>query len=153
MFEEGSDFLSPGERILYGAGWWLDAFNPFSMPSEKEEFVKKGAAASIVYGAAWIVSGPLSGGGSQAFIDFYGKPGRPTMRQMGAMKIDTYRNVLKFAARTAHVTAYAAVPIAIAGGTTYAYEKKVNEPIRKSHGGSQGTWFGPLGGSGFGTVV
>lgn len=56
-------------------------------------------------------------------------------------------------ARAAVVSTYAAVPIAIAGGTTYAYEKKVNQPIRQSHGGSQGTWFGPLGGSGFGTVV
>ncbi len=68
------------------------------------------------------------------------------------MTMRTARAIGVGAARTAYVSAYVGVPVAIAAATTYAYEKKVNEPIRKSHPGSQGTWFGPYG-SGFGSVV
>ncbi len=43
-----------------------------------------------------------------------------------------------------------AVGASVAGAV--AYEKYVNEPLRKAHGGVSGTWFGPFA-SGFGTVV
>jgi len=57
------------------------------------------------------------------------------------------------AARVAIRAAPYLAPVAAAAAGAYVYEKKVNEPIRKSHGGSsRGTWFGPFA-SGFGTVV
>lgn len=44
-------------------------------------------------------------------------------------------------------------PVAASAAGAYVYEKKVNEPMRASHGGSgSNTWFGPFA-SGFGTVV
>ena len=49
-------------------------------------------------------------------------------------------------------TAPIVVPTVIAVGGATLYEKHVNEPVRKSSGGSRGTWFGPFA-SGFGTVV
>ena len=61
---------------------------------------------------------------------------------------------------TSPATAIAAVP-AVATISAWQYEQRVNEPIRKSHPGSSGTWygsfargswFGPFA-SGFGTVV
>ena len=63
------------------------------------------------------------------------------------------RALLVGGARTAATTTVLAAPAFAAAATTYVYEKYVNRSIRDSHGGSQGTWFGPLGGSGFGTVV
>ena len=48
---------------------------------------------------------------------------------------------------TAPVLALAASTAAAVG-----YERTVNEPLRKAHGGIRNTWFGPYA-SGFGTVV
>lgn len=45
-----------------------------------------------------------------------------------------------------------AAPVIAATVSAVTYEKYVNEPIRDSHGGSSGTWFGPYA-SGFGSVV
>ena len=45
-----------------------------------------------------------------------------------------------------------AVAFYAAAQGAYHYEKAVNEPIRESHPGSSGTWFGPFA-SGFGPVV
>jgi hypothetical protein len=53
-----------------------------------------------------------------------------------------------YAANVAIVTA----PVATAVVGAIGYEKVVNEPIRRSHPGSSGTWFGPFA-SGFGPVV
>lgn len=53
--------------------------------------------------------------------------------------------------RVAMATAPVMVPGAAVAGAV-AYEKYVNEPIRKAHGGIDIDWFGPFA-SGFGSVV
>lgn len=50
--------------------------------------------------------------------------------------------------RTSIVTA----PVVASVAGSIAYEKAVNEPLRRASPGSSGTWFGPFA-SGFGSVV
>ncbi len=64
------------------------------------------------------------------------------------MRKKMMQKILIGAGRTSIVTA----PVAASVAGSIVYEKAVNEPIRRSHPGSSGTWFGPFA-SGFGPVV
>ena len=72
-------------------------------------------------------------------------------RQQFAKSITRSIPAVARAATSLPALAGAAV-VGTAAAMTYDYERYVNEPIRKSHPGSKGTWFGPFG-SGFGSVV
>jgi hypothetical protein len=137
MFAEGSDSLSAKDDFYYAAVWWGEALNPVQpLMNPAGAFTSRGisqkaAAATIAYSAAWIVSGPMSGGGSQAFIDFYGKAARPTARQMGAMKIDSYRAIASGAGRTMGFLARRAIP-AITWGTVLVAGAHMADSLMRS---------------------
>ena len=159
MYVEGSDYIpllydeQEGNEFRYFDDVAL-LYSPTGVVDLVRDPSKKTLARAVFAPAFFSVLGV---GATYLF----GAPGQTIAQRYTIQSLASWhargqlaRAVMFGGARTAVVSAYAAVPIAIAGGTTYAYEKKVNEPIRKSHGGgSQGTWFGPLGGSGFGTVV
>ena len=161
MFVEGSDFIplfyderEEGQNQFYwSVGEGASLYSPSGMvdlvrdPSKKN--LARAAFGPAFFSAVGVGATYLFGAPGQTLAQRYTIQSLASWHARGQFA----RAVLVGGARAAVVSTYAAVPIAIAGGTTYAYEKKVNEPIRKSHGGSQGTWFGPLGGSGFGTVV
>ena len=144
MFEEGSDSLSSKDDLYYTAVWWGEAINPiqpFIDPAgalTSRGLSQKAAASTLAYSAAWIVSGPMSGGGSQAFIDFYGKAARPTVRQMGALKIDSYRAIAQGAGRTMGFVARNAIPAISAGMIAYALVGAADAYLRYLTGGMAG---------------
>lgn len=126
----------------------VDMYNPANVPRLIREGPDKVDLFSAVYhgtitliglkGISWITGEPISKVGY-------------LLHQID-VKAKQARGLGGLALRAGTVAGVLAVPTAIAVTTTLAYEKNVNKPIRKSHPGSQGTWFGPYG-SGFGSVV
>jgi hypothetical protein len=136
------------EGVTGGFQLQYDLMNPFNVidmvrePSY-ENLVMTAYNPTIAYGGfklASIVSGT-------AMPSFW-------TRQVtkGYMTASNLRFLGGVAVRSAPVVAVAAVPAVLAAGYAYQYEKLVNEPLRRSHGSTQGTWFGAFA-SGFGTVV
>ena len=148
------------DDVEEGGMFWVDALNPLgtfkfaadpSWSGLQDYFVKKAALTGVL-------------GTSAALLHLASSPHARTpvsilarnfyWVQQGMMK-EAKRTILKGAVRAGASAApvlIGAAVVAGAGAGAYAYEKSVNEPIRESHPGSQGTWFGPFG-SGFGSVV
>lgn len=76
----------------------------------------------------------------------------PSFWVRAAARYHDYKAVAQAASRTAPTMAVISAPVVTSVVGAVAYEKAVNEPIRKSHYGILGAWFGPFA-SGFGTVV
>ncbi len=133
--------------------WHLDALNPVENFQTLLDPSWRGVAVGLtipayITAAAYIVGSPLfSTGATWA----------PNFRGLAATRIWVSQEMRKAMFRGA-VTGFkvGGAPLLAAtasAGASYVYEKEVNEPIRKSSGGSgSNTWFGPFA-SGFGSVV
>lgn len=73
------------------------------------------------------------------------------MSPKNAISFKELHHGLSFVRSQAITSAPVVVPV-VATAAAIGYEKAVNEPLRKAHGGWDIDWFGPFA-SGFGTVV
>lgn len=144
-------FISFWADFKEGASWW-DPRGPYFFIRDptpenlaKAIFPYTATTTSMYYFVRWLDPVSMRGVGIREFS-------RNLFLHNMDTRLKALRSIAIGGARYAAATGVVAVPTAISAATTYAYEKKVNEPIRKSHPGSQGTWFGPYG-SGFGSVV
>lgn len=145
LFEEGSDFIFTWDQFEEALSFH-DPRGPYYFVKDPTpvNLYKMMHPYVLTFGGGYMLTRMLDPTNPMTWTAYKAHKWDMTVRTARAIGVG--------AARTAYVSAYVGVPVAIAAGTTYAYEKKVNEPIRRSHPGSQGTWFGPFG-SGFGTVV
>lgn len=113
---------------------------------DEEALIHHTKVAGVVHGI-WYTAYQLA-----KMYDIYAKGGRNLISFHQAMqgKKVLAGQAVKRLAMTAALNPIAAPVTATAAAITY--EKYVNEPIRESHGGASGTWFGPFA-SGFGSVV
>lgn len=134
--------------------FWGDVFNPINYfdllidptPAKAKRQARNAAIKSGIFTtaatAAWWLSSP----------QWRPIVGAPDPFRMFALKADTWRSIGQFAYRHSGNVALVSAPLVAATAGAIGYEKMVNEPIRKTHPGSRGTWFGPFA-SGFGPVV
>lgn len=121
---DGEDVWNWGDAWWYSFHYYAEAFNPLSWGDYRKYTTKRGlsqkaVAFGIPYTAAWIVSGPLSTGGSA-----------PTLQQMRMLKVAELAELGQFVVRTGyHAGRYAArsVPMLLfASAAAFAVDMVAN---------------------------
>ena len=132
------------EDSAFGAArFQYDLMNPFDFDAQWTalRFAYGSGIAFGGYGLAALVSGtPMPSMAVQSINRAF-------------MTGQRWRNLASLGTRVIPAVSVAAVPAVLAGGYAYQYEKHVNVSIRKGRSGFDINWFGPLGGSGFGSAV
>jgi len=123
-----------------------ELMNPFGILSmEPSDFIKKALYSSgIGLTSTWLLGKAFGTGGLPLWTRW--------STHLASMRMQASKRLVMQAAPLVAPVLIGAAVTAAAGAGAYAYEKTVNEAIRESHPGSQGTWFGPFA-SGFGSVV
>ncbi len=137
-------WLDRYEGFSGGAQLQLELMQPFNLydmavdPSN-ETVTKAAYMPAIGYTSYWLITKMLG----EAMPSFWVR---------AASRFHDIRMMAQAAAPYAGNVALITAPVAAATVGAIGYEKMVNEPLRRAHPGSQGTWFGPFA-SGFGSVV
>ncbi len=122
----------------------IDLMNPFNA----FELIKDPSMENLIK-SAYIPS--------MAYLGYYGASAlvgeaAPGFWVRQALSYEATKSALQAGVRFVPTVAVASVPVAVSFVGAVWYEKYVNEYVRRSTPGSQGTWFGPFA-SGFGPVV